>query len=411
MTSYLLVHFNDRYESQMKKNMKTTNTHSKKTLKQNASNQEKAAIDNAHKIKVLLKALPQSCTDFIRSIAMTTSPLTRLAYTIDLGVFFSFICREMPIFAKKSPTEIADSDLAQIKAQDLLAYTDYLSLYYRQDVHSRVMEKTLRNHESGVMRKLSTLRSFFGYLHRSGRIQGNVAALVSLPKLHEKPILYLQQNEIERLLEETLSGENLTPTQKRYHRMTAVRDYAMLMLFLGTGIRISECVSLNLEDIDFSNLSLLVTRKGGNQVILYFPQEVASALQAYLLQRPAFKPLPDEASAMFLSLQHKRITRRAVQIMVKKYCLLSVPLKKKMSPHKLRSTFATQLYHETEDIYLVAEALGHSDVNTTRKHYAAISDQRRREAAQNVHLPAPNDLIPVQNPDSHKIPEFTEEAP
>ena len=81
------------------------------------------------------------------------------------------------------------------------------------------------------------------------------------------------------------------------------------------------------------------------------------------------------------------MTQRAVQIMVKKYCSIAVPLKKRMSPHKLRSTYATRLYHETEDIYLVADALGHSDVNTTRKHYAAMSDQRRREAAQNVHLP------------------------
>ena len=81
------------------------------------------------------------------------------------------------------------------------------------------------------------------------------------------------------------------------------------------------------------------------------------------------------------------MTQRAVQNMVKKYGAIAVPLKKRMSPHKLRSTYATRLYHETEDIYLVADALGHSDVNTTRKHYAAMSDQRRREAARNVHLP------------------------
>ena len=176
----------------------------------------------------------------------------------------------------------------------------------------------------------------------------------------------------------------------------------MLMLFLGTGMRVSECVGLNLDDLDFDSLALLVTRKGGNQVILYFPQEVAQALQAYLTQRMEIIPHSGHENALFLSLQNRRISQRAVQLMVKKYSALAVPLKKKMSPHKLRSTYATQLYHETQDIYLVADALGHSDVNTTRKHYAAMSDRRRREAAANVHLPSGPALPQV--PGSHPVP-------
>ena len=374
------------------------------------SHQERVAIERTQKIQELLMALPTSCTDFIRSIAMTTSLLTRLAYAIDLGVFFDYARKEMPLFAEKAPTAFDDSDLEKIKARDLLAFTDYLTLYFKLDPQYDDVQKALRNHESGVMRKLSTLRSFFGYLHRTGRIQGNVAALVALPKLHEKPILHLRHQEVERLLQMALSGENLTQTQKRYHKSTAIRDYAMLMLFLGTGIRISECVDLNVEDIDFDSLSLLVTRKGGNQVILYFPQEVAAALQAYLSQRAAFSPLPGEENAVFLSLQNRRISKRAVQMMVKKYSMLAVPLKKKMSPHKLRSTFATHLYHETEDIYLVAEALGHSDVNTTRKHYAAISDQRRREAALNVHLPSALRPTSAESPESSETLKISEKT-
>ena len=162
---------------------------------------------------------------------------------------------------------------------------------------------------------------------------------------------------------------------------------ALLTLMLGTGIRVSECVGVNIDDLDFHLNAVLVTRKGGNQVILYFPQEVADALKAYLEERKLIQTDKANENALFLSLQKKRMTQRAVQIMVKKYCAIAVPLKKRMSPHKLRSTYATRLYHETEDIYLVADALGHSDVNTTRKHYAAMSDQRRREAARNVHLP------------------------
>ena len=350
---------------------------------------ENIAAERTEKIRTMLKALPFACSDFIRSITLTTSPLTRMAYTIDLGVFFTYVRDELPYFADKTVAEIKDADLDKLTARDLHGYTDYLSLYFKTEPQSDLadQQRILRNHESGIMRKLSTLRSFFDYLYRAERVAGNVASLVSLPKLHDKPILHLQEDEVYRLLQNTQSGENLTDVQKRYHRFTATRDYAMLMLFLGTGIRVSECVGLNLEDIDFESNALLVTRKGGNQVILYFPQEVAAALQTYLAGRAAVTIKPGEENALFLSMQNRRITQRAVQLMVKKYSALAVPLKKKMSPHKLRSTYATQLYHATEDIYLVADALGHSDVNTTRKHYAAMSDKRRREAAKNVHLP------------------------
>ena len=175
----------------------------------------------------------------------------------------------------------------------------------------------------------------------------------------------------------------MTKMQKGFHKHTQARDYAMLSLFLGTGIRISECVGLNLEDFDFRQNAFKVTRKGGNKVILYFNEEVSDALQNYILQRKRIKTQPGSEHALFLSMQNKRITCRAVENLVKKYSKLVNPLKK-ITPHKLRSTFGTNLYRETNDIYIVADVLGHKDVNTTRKHYAAISDDIRRNAAQQV---------------------------
>lgn len=372
---------------------KTTRPPSQKpkaSSKQPLTYQEEITTLRTEKIREMLKSLPSACSDFIRSITLTTSPLTRMAYTVDLGVFFDYLSKEIPAFASKTPSQVQDEDLDQLTVRTLQGYTDYLTLYFKAAPQGEFsdQQRVLRNHESGIMRKLSTLRSFFDFLYRAERISGNVATLVSLPKLHDKPILHLQPQEVHRLLRAAQSGQDLSPTQKRYHKFTFARDYAMLMLFLGTGMRVSECVGLNIGDVDFDSLALLVTRKGGNQVILYFPQEVAQALQAYLAQRMEIIPQKGHENALFLSLQNRRISQRAVQLMVKKYSALAVPLKKKMSPHKLRSTYATQLYHETEDIYLVADALGHSDVNTTRKHYAAMSDRRRREAAANVHLPS-----------------------
>lgn len=356
----------------------------------NITYQEKLNTDRTEKIRAMLQTLPSSCSDFISSIAMTTSVLTRMAYTIDLQTFCNFATKEIPYFAEKSPEIWTDADLGYFTAKHLNAYADYLTLYYKDEFIGETIEqqKVLRNHECGVMRKLSSLRSYFDYMFKAERIKGNIAALVSLPKLHEKPILHLIGPEVERLLSIAEDGTQLTETQQRFHQHTQKRDYAILMLFLGTGIRVSECVGIDITDLDFSNNAVLVTRKGGNQVILYYPQEVAEALKSYLQERKQIKtPSKEDENALFLSLQKRRISQRAVQLMVKKYCSIAVPLKKKMSPHKLRSTYATRLYHETEDIYLVADALGHADVNTTRRHYAAMSDERRREAARNVHLP------------------------
>ena len=339
-------------------------------------------------IRQMLIPLPRSCADFIRSLLSTTSTLTRLAYTIDLGTFFDFATREIPTANAENASQWTDDDIARLTPRDIEMYADYLSLYYKQTGEEPDEQRMLKNHTYGVMRKLSSLRSFFNYLFRTQRIPANIAALVPLPKKHEKPILLLERNEMQKLLDTVSSGDNLSPHQAAFHKLTRVRDFAMIMLFLGTGIRVSECVGINLEDVDFHSNALLVTRKGGNQAILYFPQEVADALKAYLKERENVETEAGHEHAMFLSLQRRRITQRAVEQMVKKYAMLVVPLKKRMSPHKLRSTYATNLYQETEDIYLVAEALGHSDVNTTRKHYASMSDERMRQAAANTHLGA-----------------------
>ena len=119
---------------------------------------------------------------------------------------------------------------------------------------------------------------------------------------------------------------------------------------------------------------------------VYFGNEVADALEQYMEgSRKLVIPKEGHEDALFYSMQRRRIGVQAVQNLVKKYAKEVTPLKK-ITPHKLRSTYGTALYQETDDIYLVAEVLGHSDVNTTRKHYAAMSDTRRRQAAGKVVL-------------------------
>ena len=224
-------------------------------------------------------------------------------------------------------------------------------------------------------------------MFKNQRIVSNVTELVPLPKVHEKPIIRLSREEMTAMLEVSRTGERMSKNQQKYQKLTSKRDFALLSLFLGTGIRVSECVGMNLQDVDLENNAFLVTRKGGNQVILYFPPEVAEALADYMAERNGIETLPGHEEALFLSLQRRRITQRAVQNLVKKYAASAAPLKSKISPHKLRSTYATNLYQETGDIYLVADVLGHTSVDTTRKHYADMTDARRRMAADHVHLP------------------------
>ena len=179
------------------------------------------------------------------------------------------------------------------------------------------------------------------------------------------------------MLDNIESGEGLTVTQNKYHEKTSVRDLAIVTLLLGTGIRVSECVGIDLNDIDFKTNGIKIHRKGGD--------ETEAALKNYLAEREKIEAADGHKNAFFLSIQKKRISVRAVELLVKKYASL-VTTMKKITPHKLRSTYGTSLYRETGDIYLVADVLGHKDVNTTKKHYAAIEEDRRRKAANIVKL-------------------------
>ena len=194
---------------------------------------------------------------------------------------------------------------------------------------------------------------------------------VQLPKLHEKEIIRLDVDEVALLLDEVEQGDKLTDKQKSYHTKTKTRDLALLTLLLGTGIRVSECVGLNISDVDFKNGGIRIYRKGGKEVTVYFGTEVEDALLDYLEERDRIIPEQGHEDALFLSLQRRRMAVRSVENLVKKYARTVAPLKP-ITPHKLRSTYGTNLYRETGDIYLVADVLGHSDVNTTKRHYAAL---------------------------------------
>ena len=340
---------------------------------------EQKDIENINRLRGLTKELPPFCSDFFRGIEPRTSSRTRIAYAYDLKIFFEFLHKENPQLSRLSVRQITLEHLEQLTVTDLEEYMEYLK-YRFNDKNQGVI-----NRERGIMRKISSLKSFYNYFFRSEKIKTNPAALVRMPKLHEKEIIRLDIDEVAELLDEVERGDALTDRQKAFHEKTKIRDLALLTLLLGTGIRVSECVGLDISDVDFKNGGIRIHRKGGKEVTVYFGDEVEEALTAYLEERESVSAEKGHEDALFLSLQKKRMSVRSVENLVKKYAKLVTPLKK-ITPHKLRSTYGTNLYRETGDIYLVADVLGHSDVNTTKKHYAALEDERRRSARNAVRL-------------------------
>ena len=346
---------------------------SKKTNYHEEQNKE-----NVRKMRAVVAELPQFCRSFFRGIGEHTSSRTRLAYAYDLRVFFEYMQKNNSHCAKMAIKDYPLAILEQIMREDIEEYLEYISFYEKEG-------REITNDERGKSRKLATLRSFYNFFFRNELISKNPAALVPMPKLHEKEIVRLDVDEVAILLDQVEDGAGLSATQRRFHEKTRLRDVALLTLLLGTGIRVSECVGLNINDVDFKNNGLKIVRKGGYEAVIYFGDEVRDALCDHLEKRSLATPQAGHEEALFLSLQNRRLNVRSVENMVKKYAKIVTPLKN-ITPHKLRSTYGTSLYRETGDIYLVADVLGHKDVNTTRKHYAALDEDRRRMAARAVKL-------------------------
>lgn len=348
-------------------------------VKNNPSNyHDEVMKNNIIKIREVMATLPPFCKQYFRGIEEYTSTRTRLSYAYDIRLFFEFLHEKNPVLNKKDITSYELSVLDMVSREDIEEYLEYLSLYEHGD-------KEITNDERGKARKLSSLRSLYKYFYTSELIATNPPSLVAPPKIHEKEIIRLEPDEVAILLDMVEEGENLTKSQLKFHNKTKYRDVALLTLLLGTGIRVSECVGLDIDNIDFNTHGILIKRKGGKEQMVYFGDEVNTALLDYLEIRRNILPEPGSEKALFLSLQNKRLCVRSVEKLVKKYAS-NVTSIKKITPHKLRSTYGTSLYRETGDIYLVADVLGHKDVNTTKKHYAAIEDDRRRQAANIVKL-------------------------
>lgn len=335
-------------------------------------------IRNVLLMRNILNELPRYVSNYFRAIEYTKSPRTRLGYARDIKIFFQFLCDTNPSLKGKELRDLSLDIIDALETEDLEEFMDYLKVYEKDG-------KVHTNNERALKRKLASLRGFFAYLYKNGKISRNQAANVDMPVIHEKAIVRMDPNETAQFLDNVEYGNKLSDHQMVYHEKTKVRDLALLTLMLGTGIRVSECVGLDIQDVDFDYDRIKVVRKGGYEAYVYFGEEARNALLDYIEKRMEIVTVEGHENALFLSSQRKRISVRSVENMVKKYAQITTPLKK-ITPHKLRSTYGTSLYQQTSDIYLVADVLGHKDVNTTKKHYADVDDWQRMKAKDAVKL-------------------------
>jgi len=338
----------------------------------------------------LIQKLPPFCNTYFIGIAQKTTQLTRINYARDLTVFFRFLKEETEEFAgieaKDFKLEQLNDVTPEMIEQFLFYLTDYNAVYVTDNNGQECEKNVGRNNDiQAKARKLSSISSMYRYFMLKSKLEKNPVDHVEKPKKRDRAIIRLDPAEVANLLDAIESGEGQSEGQKKYNKKLVLRDVCMLTLFLGTGIRISECTGININDIDLEERAIRIMRKGQKEDIVYYGDEVEDALLKYLEVRNDQTAAEGHEGALFLSTQNKRISNRAVQNLVKKYAGIVTPLKH-ITPHKLRSTFGSSLYRETGDIYLVATVLGHTDVNTTRKHYATQLEENKITASKAVRL-------------------------
>lgn len=333
------------------------------------------------KIRQILEPLPKYCMDFLYHKVngpKKMQPRTALAYAGDYSTFFFFLSVRNPLCKGMPSSDITPEFLGRLTRDDIEEYYEFLHQYERNG-------KIYTNGGPAQKRKINSLSSLYKYLISKEYITNNPCLLIDTDRLKNKPIIALAMDQQNRLLDEVEFSPH--ETSKRAlsikEEYTRGRDLAILYTFLGTGLRASELVGLNIDDIDLIYNTVMVTRKGGKLAQLAIGDEVAGVIRDYVEQiRP--KLLPEMGSdheidraALFLSMQRRRISVRQVENIVKNISGQALGGNNAISPHKLRSTFATQLLKNSGgDISLVAEQLGHEDINTTRRRYSKVQNLR-----------------------------------
>lgn len=337
---------------------------------------EQLKREKYNKFKELENVLPKYVHFYLDEMVIDYQINTIIAYTRDLITFFEYLQENNPLLKEKPISNIPVDALNKLTAQDITEYKSYLASNSGTHIHS--------NQASSIERKMAPLRGFFLDIYNKKMINNNPTINQSSHRRKRKKnreIIYLENDEVKKLLYTIQTSRVASDRQHKFCVKSQLRDTAILTLLLNTGIRVSECVCIDLSDLDLKNNSVKIVRKGGNEATIFFNDNTRIALYNYInYERKKYLPNGDE-KALFLSSQKKRMAIRSIQVMIKKYAIESIP-NKNISPHKMRSSYGTALYDQTGDIRLVADVLGHADVTTTARHYASMKEKHLQQAGK-----------------------------
>ncbi len=279
------------------------------------------------------------------------SPLTIEEYNRDLKLFYQYLLDKFDYPEEFEIEKITKYELSEYLG-DIILVKD--------------------NAPSTRNRKLYSIRSFFKYLNKYELITVNPALTIEASKteMRAEPI-YMKLEDARRYVEAV----------EHYNSINQCRDLAIIKLFLYAGLRVSELVNLNLSNLDFEEGSVKFFGKGSKERTIPLHEDVLDAVNYYLPERNKITVKnSQDKNALFLSRHGRRISIRSIQLLVKKYAKLAgVKNSDKITPHKLRHTFASMLYYQTKDIKVLQDLLGHSDISTTQI-YTHTDIEQKKEA-------------------------------
>ncbi len=363
---------------------------------------EKKLALQEERLSIQLSLLPKFASGFFKELSRleNKAPSTLIAYANDLKIFFTWVQGYLHEYSEINLPELPIDVLKVLHVSDIKSFMlDYVPEYSSevtvtdQNGNESVQEHIRKNTRTSSARKLATLKKFFHYFNNLSPdeefyITNDPVSSVKQTKDIKKPIKYLDDEKTAVVFNAIETGEGLAGKSKKWNIQTKERDKAIIALFLGTGLRVSELVGINLQDINLDKNSITVFRKERRQDTVYMSSDVSNVLLSYLEVRISkFKPSKDEENALFLSLKHNRISVSAVERTVNKYTQIATG-SRGYSCHKLRDTFGTRVYAETGgNAKKVQTAMNHKSASTSLDYYvAAMEGKEKEDTFKNTHI-------------------------
>ena len=342
--------------------------------------------------KILTK-LPDYVFDYIQVAYDGESVNTQIGYSIDIKTFFEYLIK-FKFRGDISTEDITTDMLNDVTLRDLNGFKAYLREYESEYISptGRVIKRIRTNNEYGINRKLSGIRGLFLYLYKNDYIDHNITDKLDFKKVHQKMKKPLTTQDVLNLIEVLYDGENFFSGRSRAEYLNRKqRDIALFTAYLGTGCRVSELVNLNINDVDFDSSSFIVTRKGGDQQEIFMPIQVENEMLKYIRERLDEDKAKD-SDPLFISRNGKRILPQTVEKNLKNYCRTAgITDPDKMHPHALRRTFACNMIADGVDIKMVAELMGHKNIEVTHRYYTQYAASKQKQVMRNFEITGKED--------------------